>query len=268
MEEQNICRLIPMQNHYDVIHTINFVRETKPQQYEGLVGLSVFRMHYVLTGEGTLHTPGKLQKLQKGDLFFTLPAVPFAISSGEDFQYVYISYLGGRANMIMEQLEIGSQKLVFHGMEEVEAFWVSSLNAASVMLDLRSESVLLYTFSVLGTRYLEHEESMPRSGNTMLQVKKYLDDNYADAELTLEKIGRELSYNKKYLSTAFKKEFRIGMAEYLNTIRIQHACTLMEQGFTSMKDIAQLCGYRDPLYFSRIFKKHMGISPREHMGQL
>ena len=170
--------------------------------------------------------------------------------------------------MIMEQLEIGSQKLVFHGMEEVEDYWVSSLNAASVMLDLRSESVLLYTFSVLGTRYLEHEESRPRSGNTVLQVKKYLDDNYADAELTLEKIGKELSYNKKYLSAAFKKEFRIGMTEYLNTIRIQHACTLMEQGFTSMKDIAQLCGYRDPLYFSRIFKKHMGISPREHMGQL
>ena len=268
MEDQNICRFLPVQNHYDVIHTINFVLETKKQVYEGLVGLTVFRMHYVLQGEGVLHTPGNTQILKKGDLFFGLPAVPMAIESGTDFQYLYISFLGGRANMIMDQLQIGNQNSVFHGLEEVEDFWLCAVNAETPMMELRSESVLLYTFSVLAGRMQEQEEVVPKSGNTVLQIKKYLDDNYADTELTLEKIGRELSYNRKYLSTAFKKEFRIGITEYLNTIRVQHACTMLEQGFTSMKDIAQLCGYRDPLYFSRIFKKYMGVSPREHMRSL
>jgi AraC-like DNA-binding protein len=268
MEDQNICRFLPVQNHYDAIHTINFVLETKRQVYEGLVGLTVFRMHYVLQGEGVLHTPGKTRALRKGDLFFGLPAVPMAIESGEEFRYLYISFLGGRANMIMDRLQIGSQNTIFHGYEELEDYWLRSVNAVTPMMDLCSESVLLYTFSVMAGRMQEKEEVVPRSGNTVLQIKKYLDDNYADTELTLEKIGGELSYNRKYLSTAFKKEFRIGITEYLNTIRVQHACTMLEQGFTSMKDIAQLCGYRDPLYFSRIFKKYMGVSPREHMRSL
>ena len=59
-----------------------------------------------------------------------------------------------------------------------------------------------------------------------------------------------------------------GITEYLNTVRIQQACALMEQGFTSIKDIALLCGYKDPLYFSRVFKKEMKVSPREHLAEI
>ena len=47
----------------------------------------------------------------------------------------------------------------------------------------------------------------------------------------------------------------------LNTVRIQHACTLIEQGFTSVSDIASCCGYADPEYFSKVFRGKMGVSP-------
>ena len=60
----------------------------------------------------------------------------------------------------------------------------------------------------------------------------------------------------------------INITEYLNITRIHHACTLMEQGFTCVKDIAFLCGYKDSLYFSRVFKKEMCVSPREHMAEI
>ena len=103
---------------------------------------------------------------------------------------------------------------------------------------------------------------------TAALIKKYIDDNFSDADFSIDKMGSELSYNKKYISRVFKKEIRIGITEYLNTVRIQQACALMEQGFTSIKDIALLCGYKDPLYFSRVFKKEMKVSPREHLAEI
>lgn len=267
MDGNNICRFIPRHNDYETIHTINFVLETKKQKYESLKSNSVYRMHYVKEGEGLLHTPGSSRQLKRGDLFFVLPAVPFAIESGENFQYLYISYIGTRANHIMEQLKITGQNCLFSGFEEVEAFWMDSLHSDTALFDLRTESVLLYTFSIMGIRFLTEDKKEKKTVATAETIKKYIDDNFSDTDLSLEKVGEVLCYNKKYVSMVFKKKYKIGIAEYLNVVRIQHACTLMEQKFTSVRDIAQLCGFKDPLYFSRVFRNRMGKSPKEHMAE-
>ncbi|MBQ1222950.1 MAG: helix-turn-helix transcriptional regulator, partial [Oscillospiraceae bacterium] len=52
---------------------------------------------------------------------------------------------------------------------------------------------------------------------------------------------------------------------YLNTLRIRHACVLIEQGISGVKDISNLCGFSDPMYFSRLFKAKLGVSPREYV---
>jgi len=57
------------------------------------------------------------------------------------------------------------------------------------------------------------------------------------------------------------KNRKTNFSSYLNIVRCRHACRLMEQKFTSMQDIAHLCGYNDPMYFFRVFKGKMGISP-------
>ena len=268
MEENNICRFIPRHHDYEAIHTINFVLERKPQNYENLKINSVYRMHLVVNGTGRLYTPGHSYSLKKGDVFFVLPATLSAIESLENFEYIYISYIGARANMIMDKLKITIHNCVFHDFDEICNFWMESLYVDSTMFDLRSESVLLYTFSVMGTRFLQEDDGDRKAMVTASLIKKYIDDNFSDTEFSLDKMGSELSYNKKYISRVFKKEIRVSITEYLNTVRIQHACTLMEQGFTSVKDIALLCGYKDSLYFSRVFKNEMRVSPREHMAEI
>ena len=73
-------------------------------------------------------------------------------------------------------------------------------------------------------------------------------------------------YNKKYLSDLFKARFNIPFNTYLTQLRIENAAKLIGAGFTSIKEIAQLSGFSDPLYFSKVFKKKYGISPGEYIS--
>ena len=260
----NVCLFIPFRKDTHSIHTINFVLETLPQVYEKLKTESVYKCCLVSSGDGILHTAGKSTPLKKGDLFFTFPAESFALESVDDFTYSYISFVGIRGNMIMESLGINNRSFVFRSAEELCDIWSNGLSFSYETADLISESILLYTFAYLGNRMLPKTDRSRRNKSIDI-IKKYVDDNLSDPALSLEKISRELSYNKKYISHAFKKSFGIGITDYLNTVRIQNACTMIEQSYTGVNDIADRCGYTDPGYFSKIFKTKMGVSPTQYM---
>lgn len=265
---ENICCFIPYHKDYQSIHTINLVLETKPQICKSFKAEAVYKVHYVRGGSGLLHTLGKVYPLSAGDVFFTFPGNPFYIESKTDLSYMYISFLGARSNMIMEKLNISNNNCYFSECSAIYEFWKNAFNINQELTDLISESVLLYTFSYIGNSILTFDENMHKTEKTFLIIKKYIDDNFTSSALSLNSISKELLYNPKYISGLFKKEMNIGLVEYINTIRIQYACTLINQGFTSVKEIAALSGYNDALYFSKVFKKKMGLSPKQYVSSL
>ena len=259
---ENICHFVPYhQDHYS-IHTVNFVLECGQEQTRTD---SVYKLHLVSAGTGTLNVGRLSRQLQPGDVFFTFPAWPYTIQPGEDFQHMYISFLGSRANMIMEKLKINRQNCVFSGFEELIFHWENGLAAAPGVIDLMSESVLLHSFAELGQRLLAKDGQVRRHNTAGAAIKRYVDDHFMEQELSLDVISKALSYHEKYISTAFKEACGVGLAEYLSTIRIQNACTLMEEGFTSVGEIASRCGFADAQYFSRVFKAKMGMPPSVYM---
>ncbi len=264
---ENICHFIPFHKDYHSLQTIHFVLETKAQPFQPLKAESLYKVHYVCAGSGILHTLGKEQPLKKGDLFFTFAGSPFSIESKEDFSYLYISFLGARGNQLLELLGISRNHYHFENNQELEPFWRQGLTAHPEMTPLITESILLYTFSYLGKRLLAAPQKSKDESSTAKRIKKYIDDHFTDPALSITKIAETLSYNTKYISSVFKKAFGIGIAEYLNTIRIQHACTLIKQGFTGINDIAFCCGYKDPQYFSKVFKKKQAQSPRDYIKE-
>jgi AraC-like DNA-binding protein len=261
---QNICLFIPRSGGVLPMQMLNFVYETKQQSGEPLQLPSTYRCHYVMEGEGELRLEHKSYQLLAGDIFFTLPAVPYAIRSGVDFKYAYVTYLGERAVRLSDELGLGRDRLIFRSFPELKELWKTALSKGRPVSDLRSEGVLLYTLSVVRAR---EEEQQSDLGDLTLavRIRSYIDEHYSDSALSLQRIGAELSYNPKYISALFKKTYRIGVAEYMRVIRIQSACTLIGEGLTAVSNIAFLCGFDDPLYFSKLFRIETGLSPREYI---
>jgi len=91
------------------------------------------------------------------------------------------------------------------------------------------------------------------------------EERFNDPMLSLSVLAEELSYNSKYLSHVFKEKMGIGYSEYLRETRIKFARSLLDRGLDSVKNVALLSGFNDPLYFSSVFKKTMGVSPAAYV---
>ncbi len=265
--DNNICKFVPTRSSADQINTVNFVYETVIPQRNQFITKSTYMMYLVTEGRGRLCHTQKSSDIAKGDLFFTFPSTPFAIEvSDSNLNYLYISFLGIRAGRILEELKIRPGNCVFHGYDALEDFWMDALDRTTPYnLDMLSESVLLYTLSVVSNNTIK-EEKLSKTADNILKIKKYIDDHYTSPDLSLETICAEYQYNRKYLSEALKKVLHVGFSEYLRTLRIQHACMLVGEGLSNIKDIAALSGYRDPLYFSKVFKSVMLLSPKDYIA--
>lgn len=91
-------------------------------------------------------------------------------------------------------------------------------------------------------------------------VIEYLCENYGTIS-TIDEIADSCYINKSYMCRLFKKETGVTIFEYLNNIRINHACELLRSTPKSVTDIAAECGFSGISYFSRVFKANMECTP-------
>ena len=83
------------------------------------------------------------------------------------------------------------------------------------------------------------------------------------ADLTLSRLAAMQNISPAYLSTLFKKETGQTLTEYVNEKRIKLATRLLDTTSLQIQTVAQHCGIFDVLYFSKLFKKHTGKTPKE-----
>ena len=131
---------------------------------------------------------------------------------------------------------------------------------------VRDEQNFVKTLEGVLNFALEYRDSRMtgKYADTILKAKKYIEENYADQNTTLTTVAEAVAMSPNHFSTIFSHECKTTFIEYLTNVRIENAKRLMKE--TDMKgyDIAYECGFSDPHYFSYIFKKNTGLSPREY----
>lgn len=89
-----------------------------------------------------------------------------------------------------------------------------------------------------------------------------------DKPISLAMIANEVCLSEIHISRLFKKETGKSVIEYINEEKMKIAKKLLENETIKIKDVANQIGFKDQLYFSKIFKKQFGISPREYRKKL
>lgn len=116
-------------------------------------------------------------------------------------------------------------------------------------------------------RTLRHERKDSAQRLTE-KARAYIDEHYAESDLSADSLCRHLNVSAAYFSTVFKREVGLGFAAYLTKIRLEHAVQLLTSTEDKTYVIAEAVGYMEPNYFSYVFKKEYGISPSKYRANL
>ncbi|WP_167954959.1 AraC family transcriptional regulator [Anaerosporobacter faecicola] len=128
---------------------------------------------------------------------------------------------------------------------------------------------ILKVFIVISRWYITNHNksqggSIPKSYLKIQQIQDYLNQYYYEdiASTTIEDL---FACNFDYMNREFKQMIGQTIFSYLTTVRIEHAKRLMEQTNMHSRVIGQRVGYPDEYYFSKVFKRHVGMSPSMYM---
>ncbi len=105
--------------------------------------------------------------------------------------------------------------------------------------------------------------SNDRSNDMIKRAAAYINANYMREELSLGSTAASVGLSATYFSALFKKEMGTNFSDYLSAVRIEKAKDMLCCTSKRISEIAYDVGYSDYRYFSQVFKKHTGLSPRK-----
>lgn len=132
--------------------------------------------------------------------------------------------------------------------------------------DFRKEEIFFFLLEQLIQEYTEkevHAENTSQS-TEVKSICEFLETNYME-NITLDDLCKLTGLSKYYLLRSFTKQKGISPYSYLETIRIDKAKKLLEQGILPI-DVALQTGFTDQSHFSNFFKKFIGLTPKQYMN--
>ena len=261
MKSKNICKFVPSYTSSPLI-PIKFILESDAKCMKNLEPQPFHRMILITQQTGTLILGGHRHLCSTGDILLLFDHETYTFDGEEHFQYMYIDFKGPRSDELFRRFGIHKSNRQFSGFDGLIPFWIESLSRASKEnIDLVAESVLLFTFA----KFTSESAKFNSCINEIIEITE---QDFFNPELSISFIAEQLGYNAKYLSHIFKQKTGLGYTEYLQNFRIKYAISLFENGIDSIKNVALLSGFTDPLYFSTVFKNKIGIPPKQYIKNL
>ncbi|MBQ2756656.1 MAG: AraC family transcriptional regulator [Oscillospiraceae bacterium] len=261
----NICKFSDANENFQDLFVFQFIYETLPNRLAATRSYAAFVCHLVTEGTAVLKTDSAQWELHPGDVFFLVPSTPFSLICDDSFKYLYISFVGNRPTELLESVGVTREDPVHPIRERLVDVWFNALkNSNSDNLSLMAKGILYYTLAFIQKKPTEKKYVADKCTDVVSNLREIIDREYANADLSLEYLCETHRYNTKYISRRFREIVGISFSEYLFACRIRHACAMLSETNISVREIASLVGYRDSLYFSKAFKKRLGLTPVEY----
>lgn len=222
----------------------------------------------LLTGSVEMTIGGKKLLLLPGDISIAFPVVPHS--------YDYVSEDASGLTLIFSPDTIVEFYHTFRTMQPTQPLLTDADKAKELDPIIRGfqkisqqdqhsplklgylHLFLSYLFSCLSLSPIEKRSYSGMS----YQVLQYISEHFTEP-LTLENTAHELGISRIHLSHIFSQQLHINFRQYINTLRIDRARTLLRNPAYSISQIAYLCGYGNQRTFHRAFLTHCGMTPNQ-----
>lgn len=236
---------------------------TKKGLYQ-IMKRDVYILHYITNGEGEFCG----EKFTKNNAYLVVPnEIEKIISDKENpYEAYWIMFKGSKVSEILTKCNLPSHNSVFQfdKVDECSKILHNALFNIEPENDLEEAAIMNSAFYQVISLHLGNIQPSVSVNSIAKKIKRFINGNYYN-DISIDSIAQSLNYSRNYLYTLFKNNYGTSPQAYLLNLRIQKAKELLtnEQNL-SINEIAHAIGYKDPLYFSRVFHKKTGVTPLEY----
>lgn len=203
-----------------------------------------------------------------GDLVFCPPGVPFSreVLTPVSFHFMLLDWVDAAGQPLVNPPAIAA-KLSIGDHDRLSSTYLRlrKWNGAEHMLALRLKNHLLVDLWYLYLEEVEAEGGRPETDigdkyDRMQQAKQTIRE-HAFAPFSLKELAAELGFSQVQFTRSFRQATGVLPRDYLISVRLHKVQELLLESNQTLGQIAELCGYENEFYLSRIFTKRMGITP-------
>ncbi len=169
---------------------------------------------------------------------------------------------------ILELLVLLSRATIDTGANMNEILFISTNNIKEMEKFNDIEKLSVWITGIMH-RFINYSFDFKdvKHSDVTYKVIKYIKNNYYK-KITLEDIANYVYLSNAYLSSIFKNETGYTLTSYINFVRIEKSKEMILNGNRTMMDISSACGFEDQSYYTKVFKKYVGISPKQYKDSL
>ncbi len=209
---------------------------------------------------------GKRKKmLRKGSWFLLRPGIVHSYRDVTPWSFAYVHFHGGTADQAINGLSFFKREnLGFrqsgNAAKELLSQLVNTANDATIPGEILRNAVLLELLACLHSNYRSNQSEY----DPLVKAYEHIVDNL-DKVLDLSQLAEITGVSQFHLVRIFKEKYGYPPIRFMQKLRIEKAKELLRQEPDSRKiyEIAELSGFKDPLYFSKVFSKWTGMSPEK-----
>lgn len=245
-------------------------------------GVDQYVLIYCVDGSGFYVVDGKRYEVKKNQ-YFVLPAYKpheYGADKGKGWTIYWVHFRGVAAPVFAEgantpqTINVTMNSRISDRINIFEEI-LTTLHFGEGIDDLRYASSLLIRF-LASMRYIGQFRrakvgQQPFSASTDIDVVEqaihYMRENIENS-ISIKEVLHYVGYSQSHFSTLFKNRTGMSPLSYINHLKMEHASYLLKTTDLKVNQICYKVGIEDPLYFSRLFSKVMGMSPTKYKESL
>lgn len=231
----------------------------------------------VESGSSFIRVGGKEQLCHTGDVVFVNPMEIHSVKIKRDEAYRHKCICFDTSLIIDTKIaeELASENMRFDGFvpaSESKARLSGLICAAYDSINEASSAASSIEIRAYISLIAAHMIKLGRIGKCTYtdrterfnsDVQSYISEHFHE-EISSHRAAENLCYSHAYFCRRFHSGFGMNFSEYLNIFRITRARQLIEDTSEKLSVIAESCGFSDPVYFTKCFKRYIGVTPSEY----
>ncbi len=230
-----------------------------------------YQLLYVAAGKTVFYFDGEPREVTAGHMILFQPRQEqrYEYFVKDKPQVYWVHFTGGNVKNILKRFNIPLDKPVFYSgtsaaYTHIFKEMIQELQICSVGYQEMLEMYLRQLFFHIQRNRLERKPIVNCQIHDDIELaRRYFQDHYSEA-ISIEDYATKHGMSVSWFLKNFRQVTGSSPMQYILSLRINNAATLLETSDYNVTEISTIVGYDNPLYFSRIFKKQKGMSPSEY----